>query len=203
VEYFHSLGVLGPNLVGAHCVHLSEKEIELFAAANSAAVYNPVSNMFLGDGIAPVEELRRRGAMVCLGTDGATSNGSQDMFEVMKFGSLLQKIRYGAAALPAAETLKMATLNAAQALGLGEKVGSISEGKMADVIVLSLRDKPHAVAVHDLPETIVYSGKSTDVETVIVNGRVVVENGEVKTLDARAVMEEAQTVGEELAQRCS
>jgi 5-methylthioadenosine/S-adenosylhomocysteine deaminase len=203
VEYFHSLGVLGDNLVGAHCVHLSEKEIELFAAANSAAIYNPVSNMFLGDGIAPVEELRRRGATVCLGTDGATSNGSQDMFEVMKFGSLLQKIRYGAGALPAAETLKVATLNAAQALGLGEKVGSIREGKIADVIVVSLRDKPHGVAVHDLPESIVYSGKSTDVETVIVNGRVVVENGEVKTLDARAVMEEAQTVGEKLAQRCS
>jgi 5-methylthioadenosine/S-adenosylhomocysteine deaminase len=86
---------------------------------------------------------------------------------------------------------------------LGEKVGSIREGKLADVIVVSLRDKPHAVAVHDLPESIVYSAKSTDVETVIVNGRLVVENGEVKTLDARAIMEEAQMVGEKLARRCS
>jgi 5-methylthioadenosine/S-adenosylhomocysteine deaminase len=203
VEFFHALGVLGRNLVGAHCVHLSEKEVELFAAAKSSAVYNPVSNMFLGDGIAPVEDLRRRGATVCLGTDGATSNTSQDMFEVMKSGSLLQKIRYGAGALPASETLKMATLNAAQALGLGEKIGSIREGKLADLIIVSLRDKPHAVAVHDLPESIVYSAKSTDVETVIVNGRLVVEKGEVKTLDDRAVMEEAQTVGERLARQCA
>jgi 5-methylthioadenosine/S-adenosylhomocysteine deaminase len=203
VEYFHALGVLGPNLVGAHCVRLSEREVELFAGAKSSAVYNPVSNMFLGDGIAPVEELRRRGATVCLGTDGATSNTSQDMFEVMKAGSLLQKIRYGAAALPAAETLKMATLNGAQALGLEEKIGSIREGKLADLIIVSLRDKPHAVAVHDLPESIVYSAKSTDVETVIVNGRLVIEEGEVKTFDDRAVMEEAQTVGERLARRCA
>jgi 5-methylthioadenosine/S-adenosylhomocysteine deaminase len=202
VEYFHTLGVLGPNLLGAHCVHLSEREIELFAEARSSAVYNPVSNMFLGDGIAPVEDLRRRGATVCFGTDGATSNGSQDMFEVMKSGALLQKIRYGAAALPAMETLKMATLQAAEALGMEKEIGSLREGKLADLIIVNLADKAHAVAVHEVADSLVYSAKATDVETVVVNGRIVMDPEEIKSIDEEAVLRRAQAAGRELAKKC-
>lgn len=159
--------------------------------------------MFLGDGIAPIEELRREGVTVCLGTDGASSNTSQDMFGVMKVASLLQKIRYGAEALPCDETLKMAALNAATTLGLGDEIGSIEEGKRADLIILNLYDKPHTVPVHSLPAAVVYGAKSTDVDTVIINGRALMEEGEIQGVDEPSILRKAQRVGQELARKCS
>jgi len=202
VEYLHSLGVLGANMLAAHCVHLNAGEVRLLGESGGSVVHNPVSNMFLGDGIAPVQDLLKERVKVCLGTDGACSNISQDMFEVMKAATLLQKIRYGAAALPCEQVLKMATVDAARALGLGDKIGSLEEGKMADLIILNLYDKPHAVAVHHLPATIVYGAKSTDVETVIINGRTIMESGKITSIDEKRIIRKAQSAGLELARRC-
>ena len=202
VEYLHSLGVLGPNLLAAHCVHLNPEEVRLLASSGGSVVYNPVSNMFFGDGIAPVVDLLREGAIVCMGTDGACSNISQDMFEVMKAGSLLQKIRYGAQALPCEQVLKMVTLDAATALGLEDKIGSVQEGKLADLIILNLHSKAHNATIHSLPATIVYGAKSTDVETVIINGKVVMECAEIKGVDEQRVIQNAQRAGLRLAEKC-
>ncbi len=165
-------------------------------------VYNPVSNMFLGDGITPVAELLQEGATVGMGTDGACSNISQDMFEVMKAGSLLQKIRYGAQALPSEEVLKTVTLGAATALGLEDKIGSIQEGKLADLIILNLHSKAHTAAIHSLPATIVYGAKSTDVETVIINGRIIMDCGEITGIDEKSVIQKAHKAGLRLAEKC-
>jgi 5-methylthioadenosine/S-adenosylhomocysteine deaminase len=200
VEWLEGLGALGPRVLAAHCVHLSSREIQIMAERNVSVSHNPISNMFLGDGVAPVTELLAAGVNVALGTDGASSNNSQDMFEVMKISGLLQRVKHQDGALvPPAQAIRMATFNGARAIGLDHLIGSVEVGKRADLIVLDLATKPHNVAIHDVASQIVYCAKSTDVSFVMVDGRPLMERGVLVDVDEETFLAEAQRAGDQLA----
>jgi 5-methylthioadenosine/S-adenosylhomocysteine deaminase len=139
LERLHQLGQLGPNFIGVHAVHLNEEDLQLLASTGSSVAHCPTSNLKLASGFAPVARMRQLGVNVGLGTDGAASNNRLDLFGEMRLTSLLAKGLTGdASALPAHEILRMATLNAANALGLGKEIGSISPGKSADLCAIDL-----------------------------------------------------------------
>ena len=202
IAWLEELGALGPNWIAAHSVHLSAEEIAILARRGVCVAHNPVSNMFLGDGIAPIVEMLRAGVTVALGTDGAASNNSQDMFEVMKAAALLQRARHqDPQAVSPAQALRMATINGARALGLDRLVGSLEPGKRADMIMLDLRAAPHNVAVHNVVSHLVHCAKATDVELAMVDGQILMEGRKVTGVDEAALLAEAQAAGERLVLR--
>ncbi|NOZ82910.1 MAG: amidohydrolase family protein [Euryarchaeota archaeon] len=186
VEYLESIGFLSDRVLIAHGVHLSREEQKLVSSRGAKISHNPVSNMKLGAGVAPVTEYIRAGITVALGTDGAASNNVLDMFQEMKTCALLQKVTSGdASALPAVEALKLATLNGAMALGM-HNAGVIRSGAVADITVVNMR-RPHLTPLSNPVSHLVYAAKGSDVSDVLVNGRVVVQNGRCRTLDAEEV----------------
>jgi 5-methylthioadenosine/S-adenosylhomocysteine deaminase len=201
VEFLDRLGFFGGHVLAAHCINLSKSDMYVLAGHGVNAVYVPVANMKLGLGAAKVKELADLGVNIALGTDGPASNNTLDMLETIKFGALLQKFVYRKPeALPAYEVLEMATINGAKALGLEKTIGSIEVGKRADIILIDLA-KPHLKPLHNVYAAIVYSAKGSDVDTVIVDGKVMMENRVVKTLDESAVVESAERQAFELLSR--
>ena len=202
VRWLDALGALGSNWIAPHSVHVSAGEIDIYAGRGVRVCHNPVSNMTLGDGIAPVVEMLRAGLTVALGTDGAASNNSQDMFEVVKTAALLQRVRLqDSHALLPAQALRMATINGARALGLDGLVGSLEVGKRADLIVLDLLAAPHNVAVHDVVSHLVHCARATDVRLVMVDGRILMEDRSVAGLDEAGLLGRAQEAAERLVAR--
>lgn len=200
-EVLNSIDFLGPDVLAAHCTHLNEREIELLGENGVKPVHNPVSNMKLASGIAPVPELLSEDIPVGLGTDGAASNNSLDMLEEMKFAALLGKIgRNDPMVVPARSALEMATINGAKTLGRGEEIGSLERGKKADLIVVNLK-KPHLTPLHNLESQIVYACKGGDVESVIVDGRPLMIDGKVQNLDEERIMKDGQKSSNELTKR--
>ena len=191
VLYLDSLGLSGPHVLLAHCVHLDDEETGLLASKGTHVAHCPSSNMKLGSGVAPVSEMLARGVSVSLGADGAPCNNRLDMFTEMRSAALLQKVSRGADALPAARVLRMATLDGARALGLGDEVGSIEVGKRADITVLEL-GRLHTTPRPDVVSTVVYAAEARDVRDVLIDGRVVLRGGELQTLDEREVVGEAE-----------
>jgi 5-methylthioadenosine/S-adenosylhomocysteine deaminase len=191
IEYLDSVGVSGPHVVLAHCVHLSEREMDLLAAAGTHAAHCPSSNLKLGSGLAPVAEMLERGVSVSLGADGAACNNRLDMFTEMRTAALLQKVRRGAGALPARRALRMATADGARALGLAGEVGRLEAGKRADLTILDL-GRLHLTPRPDVVSTLVYAAEARDVRTVLIGGRVVMSDGQLTTLDEREVLAEAR-----------
>ncbi|MEM3580276.1 MAG: amidohydrolase [Candidatus Bathyarchaeia archaeon] len=201
VEFLDRLGFFGVHVLSAHCINLTEKDMHMLARRNVNVVYVPVANMKLGLNAAKAKELIELGVNTALGTDGPASNNSLDMFETMKFGALLQKFVYKKPeVLSAYEVLKMATINGAKALGLEKIVGSLEVGKKADIILIDL-SKPHLRPLHNIYSGILYSAKGSDVDTVIVDGKILVENRIVKTLDEHTVVEKAEKHAFELLSR--
>lgn len=184
VEHLDALGLLGPKTIGAHCVHVTDSDIGTLAARGVTVSHNPQSNMKISSGVAPVEKLRAAGALVTIGTDGTCSNNDLDMFEELRTAAFLQKSATGdPVALPAYEALRMATANGARAMGCADgELGVIREGALADLIVVDLQ-KPHLQPVHNVVSNVVYCGKASDVETVVVGGRIVVENRRIGGVD--------------------
>jgi 5-methylthioadenosine/S-adenosylhomocysteine deaminase len=202
VAWLDAYGALGPNVIAAHSVHLTSNEIGVYGRLGVSVSYNPVSNMFLGDGIAPIMEMLGAGINVALGTDGAASNNSQDMFEVLKMAPLLQRARtLDAHAISATEAIRLATINGAHALGLANVTGSIEPGKRADLVMLDLRSSAPTVAAHDVLSQIVYCARPSNVVLVVVDGRVLIESGEVLDFDEARFLAEAQAAGEGLVGR--
>ncbi len=192
VEFLDNIGFLKSHVLAAHCVSLSRKDMHILSNHSVNVVYVPVANMKLGLGAAKIKDLTDLGVNVCLGTDGPASNNTFDMFETVKFGALLQKLTYmNPGVLPAYEALKMATVNGAKALGVERGIGSLEVGKKADIILIDLL-KPHLKPLHDIYASIVYSARGSDVHTVIVDGKILMENRQVKTLDEQAVIEKAE-----------
>ena len=192
VDLLGEVGLLGPRLLAAHCIHVSDGDIVLMAKHGVKVAYNPVSNMKLASGIPRIKDLLDAGVVVGLGTDGPASNNSLDMFETMKFAALLQKARYGdPRVLPAKKVVEMATIDGARALGLDGLIGSLEAGKKADIILVDT-NKPHLKPIHDVYAALVYSARGSDVDTVIVDGRVLMENRRVKTVDEAEVMRRAE-----------
>jgi 5-methylthioadenosine/S-adenosylhomocysteine deaminase len=201
-RWLDAIGALQGRIVAAHSVHLDPGEIEILSERGVAISHNPVSNLFLGDGIAPVWEARQAGVNVALGTDGAASNNSQDMFEVLKLSGLLQRARrLDAHAVGPAEALRMATIDGARALGLDSLVGSIELGKRADLVIADMLRSPHAVAVHDVVSQLVHCGRPSDVRTVIVDGRVLLDDGYPVEFDEQELLSAAQVAGRDLVSR--
>jgi 5-methylthioadenosine/S-adenosylhomocysteine deaminase len=179
VEHLHRLGALGPDFVAVHAVHLSDAEKRILAETDTRVVHCPVSNMKLASGAAPVWDLIKRGVVTALGTDSAASNNNLDMLEEMRVASLLAKLATGdPESLPATAAVRMATIDGAKALGLEESIGALEKGKLADLIVIDF-DQPHLTPLYDPVSHLVYSARGSDVRDVIVNGRIIVRNGQM------------------------
>jgi 5-methylthioadenosine/S-adenosylhomocysteine deaminase len=193
VELLEHIGFLKDlHVLAAHCVCLGDDEMRLLAQRGVNVAYNPVANMKLGMGAPKVNDMLKLGVTVGIGTDGPASNNTLDMFESMKMASLLQKVFYrDPTVLPAKSVLRMATLDGARALGLEKFVGSLEVGKRADLILVDF-DKPHLTPLHDLYANLVYSAHGSDVDTVIVDGKVLMEKRKVNMLDEAEVMKKAQ-----------
>ena len=181
LSYLDSVGISGPRTALAHCVWVDKEGIARLARQRTNVVHCPSSNLKLGSGIAPIPEMLAAGCRVGIGADGAPCNNRLDAFTEMRLAALIQKPRLGPEALPAAQALELATLGGARALGLETEIGSVEVGKRADLIVLDL-DGPHAQpAEADLISRIVYSARAADVRHVVVDGRLVVKDGVLKT----------------------
>lgn len=193
-------GVTGRRAVLAHGVHLDDDEIRGLAAAGTAVVHCPSSNLKLGSGIARVADLLRAGVRVGVGADGAPCNNNLDGFLELRLAALLSKISAGTSSLPAREALHLATLGGARALGLDDLVGSLQVGKRADVIVVDLQDL-HTAPALDLFSTLVYACQSRDVRHVFVDGRHLVRDGELLTLEAPRVAAAAREEAPRIARK--
>ena len=200
VQYLDSLGLAAPNVALAHCVHLDDAELDTLARTGTHVLHCPSSNMKLGSGVAPVVEMLARGVNVTLGADGAPCNNRLDMFTEMRAAALLQKVSRGADALPAPRVLRMATVDGARALGLADEVGSLEAGKRADVTVVEL-SRLHLTPRPDVISTLVYAATPADVRTVVIDGRVVLRDGELLTLDEGEVRREAEAEAASLFER--
>jgi len=201
VEFLDKMSFLKRHVLAAHCINLSNEDMLILSKCGVNVVYVPVANMKLGLGATKIKDLTDLGVNVSLGTDGPASNNSLDMFETMKIAALLQKLAYqNPTVMPAYEVLKMATINGAKALGLGESIGSLEVGKKADIVLVDL-SKPHLKPLHDIYVSIVYSAHGSDVDTVIVDGKILMENRQVKTLDEQTVMEKAEKTALDLLSR--
>jgi 5-methylthioadenosine/S-adenosylhomocysteine deaminase len=153
--------------------------------------HNPASNMKLADGVAPVPEMLRAGIAVGLGTDGAASNNNLNMFKEMNATALLQKVsRLDPTAMSATDTVNAATIGGAKVLGLEKQIGSLENGKRADLIIIGL-NRPHLVPFYNVYSLLVYAASGADVETVIIDGRIVMENRKLLTLDEEGIIREA------------
>ena len=197
VLHLEEIGFLGPRVLAAHCVHVSREEIKRLAKYGVKVVHNPASNLKLASGVAPVREMLDEGVEVVLGTDGPASNNSLDMFREMRLCALLQKWRTGdPSCMGAEEVLRMATLGGARALGI-EGVGAVEPGRKADLILVDLAS-PHLVPPPRIISNIIYSAVGADVDTVIVDGKILMQNRKVLTLSEEEVMRRAEKVAEEL-----
>jgi len=196
--YLESLGFWGPRTVAAHTVWMSDEDIAILARRGIGASHNPESNMKLASGAAPVLKLRAAGVATGLGTDGAASNNDLDMFEAMRQAAFLQKLQSGdPRALGAATALDMATREGARALAMDRLVGSLEPGKRADLIVVGM-DAARQVPMYDPVSHLVYVTRGDDVQTTIVNGRVLMRDRRVLTLDAAQVVAEARAWAEKV-----
>ena len=192
VQYLDSLGFFGPRTLAAHGVHLTAGDIATLRRQSVSVSHNPESNMKLASGTAPVPALRSSKLPVGLGTDGAASNNDLDMFEAMRQAALLHKLQSNdPRTLPAGDVVSMATREGAQALGMDAEIGSLESGKRADLIVVSMTS-PRQTPLYDPLSHLVYATRGDDVRTTIVNGRVLMRDRKVVTLEERAIVEEAR-----------
>ncbi len=186
VEYLAKLGLFEHKTLAAHCVHLSELDIMLLAERGVSVAHNPKSNLKLANGIAPVKQMLDAGVNVCLGTDGAGSNNALNMFSEMNFACLLPKgINKEGAVVSAKEVLRMATVDGAKALAL-EGVGELKAGMQADIAILDL-NRVSFCPLHDVAGALCYAANGSEVETVIIGGEIVMQNGVLTKIDEEEV----------------
>jgi 5-methylthioadenosine/S-adenosylhomocysteine deaminase len=200
VLYLDHVGLTGPHVALAHCIHLEEEELDLLARTGTYVAHCPSSNLKLGSGLAPVVEMLARGVSVSLGADGAPCNNRLDMFTEMRTAALLQKVRHGADALPARRALRMATIDGARALGLDAEIGSLEPGKRADLSIVEL-DRLHLSPRSEVVSTLVYAAQTADVRDVLIDGRIVLLDGRHQTLDEAEVLQTTRSEFAELTRR--
>jgi cytosine/adenosine deaminase-related metal-dependent hydrolase len=201
IEHAGRSGLLDHEVIAGHCIWCSERDIGLLAARDVAVAHNPVANMILASGVCPVPRLRREGVRVGIGTDGAASNDSQDMFGAIKTAALLQKVHHlDPAAITAPEVLRMATIGGAEALGLDAVTGSLEPGKRADLQLLD-GNGPELAVLHDPFQQIVFGATPRSVSDVWVDGRQRVSGSKTIGVDRAALAAEARAAAAELALR--
>ncbi|MBT9140118.1 MAG: 5-methylthioadenosine/S-adenosylhomocysteine deaminase [Dehalococcoidia bacterium] len=189
--FLKNIGLLERTVLAAHCVHLSEEDMDILKEYNVSVAHNPGSNLKLGSGIAPVPDLLSRGITVGLGTDGAASNNNLDMMEEMRLTALIHKgNRMDPTVISAREALAMATRESAKAVFL-EKVGIVAPKMKADIIMVDLQ-RPHLTPQHDLVAHLVYAAQPSDITMVMINGQIILENGQLTTLDEEKIIFQAQ-----------
>jgi 5-methylthioadenosine/S-adenosylhomocysteine deaminase len=200
VEYLDRIGVLGPDVLAAHCIYVDEGDRKLLAEKHVGCVHNPSSNMMLSSGVAPIVEMRAAGIAVGLGTDGpAGSNNDLDLMEEMDLAAKLQKItKMDPRALGAKAVVEMATIEGARALHMEKEIGSLAAGKKADLILIGL-DAPSAVPLFDIYSQLAYSLKGSDVRTVVIGGRVVMRDGKLLTVKQEEAVAKAREYQKKIA----
>ncbi len=198
VAHLGDLGVLSPRLVACHCVDLTEDDILLLRQKNVKVSHNPESNMKLAAGIAPVPRLLEAGVCVGLGTDGCTSNNNVDMFAEMDMAAKIHKVNcLDPTVMDARSVLRMATIEGARVLGLDGQTGSLETGKKADLILIDT-NKPHLTPMYHIESHLVYAAGAGDVAATIINGRLVMKDRHLLTLDAEAVMAEVNEIAKDI-----
>ena len=200
VQYLNKIGILGPDVVAAHCIFVDDTDRKVLAEKQVGCVHNPSSNMMLASGVSPVPELRAAGVAVGLGTDGpAGSNNDLDLMEEMDLAAKLQKItKMNPLALGAKAVVEMATIDGAKALHMEKEIGSLEAGKKADIIVISLNE-PNAVPMYDVYAQLAYALKGSDVETVVIGGRVVMREHQLLTVKEDEVLAKAREYQKKVA----
>ncbi|HEX3353465.1 MAG TPA: amidohydrolase [Terriglobales bacterium] len=193
VQYLDKIGLLGPDVVSAHCIFVDEADRKTLAQKQVGCVHNPSSNMMIASGVAPVPEMRAAGVAVGLGTDGpAGSNNDLDLMEEIDLAAKLAKItRMNPLALNAKAVVEMATIDGAKALHMEKEIGSLEAGKKADLILISL-DEPNAVPMYDIYAQLAYALKASDVQTVVIGGRVVMRDRKLLTVNEEQAMAKAR-----------
>jgi len=190
--FLDSIGFWGPRTVAAHAVHVTPDDIRILARHHVGVSHNPESNMKLASGAAPVPAMRDAGVTVGLGTDGAASNNDLDMFEAMRQAAFLHKlVTKDPRAIPAPAAIEMATIDGARVLGMEHDIGSLEAGKLADVIVVSMAS-PRQTPLYDPQSHVVYVTRGDDVRTTIVNGKILMRDRKVLTLDENSVLADAR-----------
>ena len=192
-EYLDKIGFLGPDVVAAHCVWLSDNEIEIIKKHGVKVSHNPCSNMKLASGISPVSKLIENDVCVSIGTDGASSNNNLDLIEELKTASLLQKVStLDPKVLSSDEAIEMATVKGAEALGLSDEIGSIEVGKKADIILIDTNSANMVPDSSSLSSNVIYSANGSNVDTTICNGKVLMENKKLTVLDEDEIYAKAR-----------
>ncbi|MDF2609181.1 MAG: hypothetical protein K0R92_655 [Lachnospiraceae bacterium] len=196
-QYLDSLGILDQKVLAAHCIHLNQKDMEIFKEKKVRVSYNPVSNLKLVSGIMPFKELREKGILVSLGTDGAQSNNSLDLIKDLKTGVLIQKQQYNDATfISAKEALRMVTIDGAKALDMDHEIGSLEKGKKADIIAMDMNktnmNPLHRSAVSNLYSAIVYSADGSNVSDVMVNGKILMKDRQLMSRKREEILKQTQ-----------
>jgi len=198
VMHLENLGLLDNRVVADHCVMLTDAEIKLLAKREVKIVHCPESNMKLASGIAPVPQMLAAGISVGLGTDSSASNNDVDMFGEMNSAAKLHKVNtLDPTVMPAETVLEMATMGGARVLGAENKIGSLEPGKKADLIVLDM-NQPHLTPLYTIPSHMVYAARGADVVHSVINGNIVMQNRELKTLDEKAILADMMSMGEQI-----
>lgn len=201
VEYLDSLGLLTDKTIAAHCIQVTDEEVELLAVRKTGVAHNPESNMKLAEGVAPVLKMLNSKVNVGLGTDGAASNNDLNMFEEIKTAALLHKVNtWIPTVLDARTALRMATILGANALGLQGKIGSLEEGKEADIIIVDV-DKPHLVPIYNVYSLLVYAADGADVSTVMVAGKVLLRENKLLTINEKKAISDVKKIAEQMKQK--
>ena len=201
IEFAQEHGLLGPRSVLAHCVWTDDEDWKLIAKTGTHISHNPASNAKTATGVADVHGMLKAGVNVTLGCDGGPSNNSYDMIRDMRMVSYLANLEHNDPTVVPAETvLEMATINGAKAMGLEDQIGSLEIGKKADFILIDM-DKPHLTPAPDPVSTIAYAAHGSDVDTVVIDGKIVMENRKVLSLDEKQIIEEARARYPEVAKR--
>ncbi|MBF0387226.1 MAG: amidohydrolase [Candidatus Omnitrophica bacterium] len=203
VGYLDSLGLLTARTIAAHAIQLDTAEIKVLADRKTGVAHNPESNMKLAEGIARVPEMLSTGVKVGLGTDGAASNNDLNMFEEMKAAALLHKVQtWSPTVLDARTALRMATIDGAEVLGLKNKTGSLEAGKDADIIIIDV-DRPHLVPFYNVYSLLVYSVDGSDVDTVMVAGKVVMKDKKLLTINEQQALADMRALAQEIKKEAS
>ena len=202
IDFYEKSGLLGPSFLAVHCVKMDGRDIAVFKDHDVKISHNPVSNMYLASGISPVPAFIKEGLTVSLGCDGAASNNSNNMLEVLKFTALLHKVFTGdPQAMTAQKVLYMATRGGAEAIGLSDEIGSLEAGKRADFFMFDPLRSATCAPIHDPLATLVYSADSRGVVMTAVNGKVLLEDGAFTSLDEERLLYNEQAMALDLVNK--
>lgn len=198
IEYVQKAGIFEVPVLAAHCVNLTDSDMDILKNANASIATNPVSNMKLGNGFAALPTILDKGINICLGTDGAASNNTLNMFHEMNMAALIHKGNHQSAqCISADDVLRFATTNGAKALGMGDKIGKVAVGYKADLVILEL-NSPSLRPKNNLVSALIYAASGAEVDTVIVDGNILMDHRELTTIDEYEVYEEVERRSERL-----